>query len=138
MCQSVLMRVKRVRVTWCPVKGSIFDQKISERSSNLREAAYESTVETSETEERTDFTRIARLWPSINCVNFGSFHADAVLVDDVAKEGDFRTPQFTLGLFGVEVVGAEACEYFPKEALVFFCSFGVNENVVKENDNALV
>ena len=121
-----------------PVKLNGLLGQLGQRRRDGAEVFDEPTVIASRTEERTHVSSLGWCGPLLDGLHLALHHSDTVTTDDVTKELDLSLEQLTLGLLGVKLLATEDVEYDTNVLLVPLGGLGVDEDVVKEDDDEVI
>src|SRR3954468_21987412 len=104
----------------CPLKLDAFVKQISHRPGNLGEIFDKTTAIASESEKTANLLDGLGRSPVKNSLDTFWGNGNAILGNHMSKVGDFRKPELTLGILGVEFVFSKLRQYKTKMISMFY------------------
>ena len=98
-------------------------QQISQGLGNLGEVLDETTAITGKSEKASDLLDSLRRGPVKNSLNALWVDGNTILGDDMIKVGDFRKPEFALGILGIKLMLSKLFQNKTKMFSMFFFVF---------------
>jgi hypothetical protein len=85
-----------------------------------------------------DLRDVHRRLPIQHVLYFAWVYWNSSSRDDMTKKCNLHQQEFALAKFGIQLVSSELFQYQSQMFLMFFFDFGVNQNVVDEDNNKLI
>ena len=111
----------------CPVELNAFVKHISQWLGNLGEVLDEMAAITGKSEKASDLLDSLRRGPVKNSLNALWVDGHTILGDDMTKVGDFRKPEFALGILGIKLTLEASLEQVEDVQHVLLCSSNIPE-----------
>ena len=98
----------------------------------------ESPIEVGEAKEGLNVFNLPRFWPLLDNLDFFIGHCQTEVHQDISTELNGISVPFAFVCFGIETVFLKASEQFTDVFLVLFEIVGIDEDVIKIDQDAFV
>jgi hypothetical protein len=128
--QLVLKGLEALLTFVCPLKLHTFVKQISQRLGNLGKVLDKLMAIACEAEKTSHLLDVLRRSPVKNRLNPLRVNNNAILGNHMSKVGYFRKPEFTFGIFGIQLVLSKLFQNKMKMFSMFFLILQIYQNII--------